>query len=111
MWSFLSRLGRDVLKRLVFVVWQSDRVSAEEGASAVKRLRQAMLKNLGQACPIFTGSTADRVGREKLVRWIESEVICSTSRRQRLREIEDAARVTLRKIVARPRMERQAVGR
>ena len=96
-WPFLSHLGRDVLKRLVFVVWQSDRVSSEEGANAVKRLRQAMLKNLGQACPIFIGSTTDRAGREKLERWIESEVIFSEPRRAKLREVDEVARAALRR--------------
>ncbi|MEI9897253.1 MAG: GTPase domain-containing protein [Chthoniobacter sp.] len=110
-WPFLSRLGREVLKRLVFVVWQSDRVSAEEGANSVKRLRQAMLKNLGQACPIFIGSTADRAGREKLERWIESEVILSAPRRAKLREIDEVAREALREIVNKPRADRQALER
>ncbi|MEP6669374.1 MAG: hypothetical protein ABJF10_09490 [Chthoniobacter sp.] len=110
-WAFLSRLARDVLKRLVFVVWQSDRVSAEEGANSVKRLRQAMLKNLGHASPIFIGSTADRAGREKLVRWIESEVIFSEPRRGTLREIDEIARGALREIVNKPRAERQALER
>jgi len=110
-WPFLSRLGRDVLKRLVFVVWQSDRVSSEEGANSVKRLRQAMLKNLGHASPIFIGSTADRAGREKLTRWIEGEVIFSAPRRGRLREIDEVARAALREIVNKPRAERQALER
>jgi Spy/CpxP family protein refolding chaperone len=110
-WPSLSRLGRDLLKRLVFVVWQSDRVSSEEGANAVKRLRQAMLKQLGQACPIFVGSNADRASREKLERWIETEVIFSAPRRAKLREIDETARAALREIVNKPRAERQAVGR
>ncbi|MDR3405923.1 MAG: hypothetical protein P4L99_25785 [Chthoniobacter sp.] len=110
-WPFLSRLGRDVLKRLVFVVWQSDRVSSEEGANFVKRLRQAMLKNLGHASPIFIGSTADRAGREKLTRWIEAEVIFSEPRRARLREIDEVARGALREIVNKPRAERQVLER
>jgi len=110
-WPFLSRLGRDVLKRLVFVVWQSDRVSTEEGANSVKRLRQAMLKNLGHASPIFVGSTADRAGREKLTRWIEGEVIFSEPRRAKLREIDEVARAALREIVNKPRAERQALER
>ena len=110
-WGFLPRLGRDLLKRLVFVVWQCDRVSAEEGAIFVKRLRQAMLRNLGQACPIFTSSTADRSGREKLERWIETEVIFAEPRRQRLREIDEVARAALREIVAWPRAERQVLER
>ena len=33
------RMERDVLKRLVFVIWQSTRVSPDECANAVKRLR------------------------------------------------------------------------
>jgi len=110
-WTFLSRLGRDLLRRLIFVVWQSDRVSAEECAIAVKRLRQAMLKNLGQACPIFVGSAVDPAAREKLERWIESEVIFAEPRRVRLRDIGDVARAALREIVARPRTEGQAVER
>jgi hypothetical protein len=107
----LSRLGRDVLKRLVFVVWQCDRVSSEEGTMVVKRLRQAMLRNLAQACPIFTGAKSDAAGREKLERWIETEIILSAPRRARLREIADVARAALREIVARPRAERQALDR
>jgi len=110
-WSFLSHLSRELLKRLVFVVWQSDRVSPEEGASAVKRLRQAMLKNLGQACPIFIGSKTDTAAREKLVRWIETEIIFSEPRRAKLQKIDEAARTALREIVNKPRAERQALDR
>jgi len=110
-WDSLPRLGRDLLKRLVFVVWQCDRVSAEEGAASVKRLRQAMLRNLAQACPIFTGSQIDSAGRDKLERWIESEVILSEARRVRLREINEVARETMREIVAKPRAERLALDR
>lgn len=110
-WPFLSRLGRDVLKRLIFVVWQSDRVSPEEGANSVKRLRQAMLKNIGQASPIYIGSTTDRGAREKLVRWIETEVIFSEPRRARLREIDEIARGALREIVNKPRADREALER
>jgi hypothetical protein len=111
MWPFLSRFGRDLLKRLVFVVWQSDRVSSEQGAKVVKRLRQAMLKHLGQACPIFIASASERAGREKLERWIENEVILAESRRARLLEIGEAARAALREIVAKPRAESRAVER
>lgn len=110
-WPFLSRLGRDVLKRLIFVVWQSDRVSPEEGANSVKRLRTAMLKNIGQACPIFIGSTSDRAARTKLVRWIETEVIFSEPRRARLREIDEIARGALKEIVNKPRADREALER
>ena len=110
-WPFLLPFGRDVLKRLVFVVWQSTRVSPDECANAVKRLRQAMLKNLGQACPIFIGSAADRAAREKLGRWIESEVIFAEPRRTKLSEIDEAARAALREIVSKPRVERQALDR
>ncbi|HEY3897309.1 MAG TPA: hypothetical protein VGM54_01780 [Chthoniobacter sp.] len=108
-WHSLSHLGRDLLKRLVFVVWQWERVSADESANSLKRLRQAMLRNLGQACPIFTGSKVDSSGREKLERWIETEVILSAARRGRLREIDAVAQDTLREIVAKPRAERQAL--
>lgn len=110
-WPFVSKLGRDVLKRLIFIVWQSDRVSPEEGANAVKKLRQTMLKNIGQACPIFIGSTRDRAAREKLVRWIETEVIFSGPRRARLREIDEIARGALREIVDKPRADREALER
>ena len=110
-WESLPHLGRDLLKRLVFVVWQWERVSADESANSMKRLRQAMLRNLGQACPIFTASKVDPAGREKLERWIETEVILSEARRGRLREIDAVARETLREIVAKPRAERQALDR
>lgn len=110
-WSFLERLPRELLKRLVFVVWQSDRVSPDEGANAVKRLRQAMLKNLGQACPIFIGSKNDPAAREKLVRWIETEIIFSEPRRAKLQKIDETARAALREIVNKPRAERKALER
>jgi hypothetical protein len=110
-WPFLSKLGRDVLKRLIFVVWQSDRVSPDEGANSVKRLRTAMLKNIGQACPIYIGSNNDRAAREKLVRWIETEVIFSEPRRARLREIDEIARGALKEIVDKPRADREALER
>ncbi|HSI12643.1 MAG TPA: hypothetical protein VK961_11395, partial [Chthoniobacter sp.] len=110
-WPFLSRLGRDVLKRLIFVVWQSDRVSPEEGANAVKRLRGAMFKNIGLACPIFIGSASDRAARTKLVRWIETEVIFSEPRRARLREIDEIARGALKEIVNKPRADRMVLER
>jgi hypothetical protein len=70
-----------------------------------------MLRNLGQACPIFTGSKIDPASREKLERWIESEVILSEARRGRLREIDAVARETLREIVAKPRAQRHALDR
>lgn len=107
-WTFLLRLGRDALRRTVVVVWQSDRGSPEEGASAVKRLRQAMLKNLGHACPIFAASGKDRTGREKLARWIESEVIFSKARRARLAEIDRLARNALEEIAGKPHATEQA---
>lgn len=102
-WDLLVRLGRDVLKRTVFVVWQRDQVSSGEAAPAVKRLRQAMLKNLGLACPIFTASAHDLAEREKLLRWLESEVIFSTTRRVRLEDLDRLAEEALREVVARPR--------
>ncbi len=107
-WVFLLRLGRDALRRTVVVVWQSDRGSPEEGANAMKRLRQAMLKNLGHACPIFAASERDRAGREKLVRWIESEVIFSAARRTRLAEIDLLARNALEEISGKPHATEQA---
>ncbi len=102
-WKFLSRLGREALKRTIFVAWQSDRVPPAEATQAVKRLRQAMLKNLGQACPIFPASAQDSAGREKLIRWLESEVIFSTLRRTRLDDLNRLAEEALRDIAARPR--------
>ena len=106
-WTFLLRLGRDALRRTVVVVWQSDRGLPEEGANAVKRLRQAMLKNLGHACPIFAASGRDRPGREKLGRWIESEVIFSKARRTRLAEIDRLARNALEEIAGKPHATEQ----
>ena len=107
-WIFLLRLGRDALRRTVVVVWQNDRGSPEEGSNAVKRLRQAMLKNLGHACPIFAASEKDRAGREKLGRWIESEVIFSAARRNRLAEIDRLARNALEEIAGKPHATEQA---
>ena len=101
-WALLPHLGRDLLKRLVFVVWQGEHFSADEGANSMKKLRQAMLRNLSQACPIFTASKVDATSREKLERWIESEVVLSEARRGRLREIDAVARETLREIVTKP---------
>ena len=106
-WEFLARLGRDTLRRTVFVVWHSDRISPDDGAGAVKRLRQAMLKNLGHACPIFAASGRDRGGREKLVRWIESEVIFSASRRAGVAEIHRLAQAALRELADRPQVDEQ----
>jgi hypothetical protein len=70
-----------------------------------------MLKNLGQACPIFIGSAADRAAREKLERWIETEIIFSASRQAKLREIDETARAALREIIDKPRLARQALDR
>jgi hypothetical protein len=107
-WEFLLRMGRDALKRTIFVVWQSDRVSSDEGANAVKRIRQAMLKNLGHACPIFAATGKDRAGREKLTRWIENEVIFSGIRRTRLAEIDRLAHEALGEIAGKPHAVEQA---
>ncbi len=107
-WEFLARLGREVLKRTVFVVWQSDRVPPAEAAQAVKRLRQAMLKNLSQACPIFAASAQDAPGREKLLRWLESEVIFSTARRTRLTDLDRLAEEALREVATRPRASEES---
>ena len=107
-WTFLMRLGRDALKRTVVVVWQSDRVSPEEAAGTVKRLQQAMLKNLGHACPIFAASTEDRAAREKLAQWIEKEAIFSPPRRARLIGIVRLAHEVLRGVAAEPQAADQA---
>lgn len=107
-WEFLLRLGRDALRRTVFVVSQSDRITAEEGAMAVKRLRQAMLKNLGHACPIFGASARDRSGREKLLRWIETEIIFSPRRRALLSDIDRVAQEALREIAGQPQATERA---
>lgn len=107
-WEFLQRLSRELLRRVVFVVWQSDRVSPDEAANTVKRLRQAMLKNLAHACPIFAASEKDRAGREKLVRWIENEVIFSEPRRARLSDIDRLAHEALREIAGKPAATEQA---
>jgi hypothetical protein len=101
-WEFLQRLSRELLRRVVFVVWQSDRVSPDEGANTVKRLRQGMLKNLAHACPIFAASENDRGSREKLVRWIENQIIFSEPRRTRLSDIDRLAHEALREIAGKP---------
>ncbi len=106
-WRFLQGLGREILKRLVLVVWQTDRGTADEAALAVKRLRQAMLKHLGQGCPIFAASKQDQAGREKLARWIENEVVFSETRRARFREIGGVAQEAMRQIAGQPRAAAQ----
>jgi hypothetical protein len=102
-WDFLQRFGRDALKRSVFVIWQAHPASSGESTLAVKRLRQAMLKNLSQAAPIFIVSGSDRASHDKLLRWIENEVIFSAPRRARLMEVDNLAHDALRAIAAPPR--------
>lgn len=101
-WEFLRRLGREALRRTVFVVWQADRASAEEATAAAKKMRQSMLKGLGQACPIFTVSPQEASGRDKLVRWLESEIVFSARRRTHLEQLDQLARRTLRSIAEGP---------
>lgn len=101
-WDFLARLGREALRRMVFVVWQADRAAVEEAAMAVKRLRQSMLKGLGQACPIFTVGLQESNGRGKLIRWLESEVVFSARRRMHLEQLDQLARQALRGIIEEP---------
>ncbi len=107
-WEFLARLGREALKRTVFIVWQADRAAAEEATTAVKRMRQSMLKGLGQACPIFTVSPLEAGGRDKLIRWLESEIVFSARRRTHLEQLDQLARHTLRGISEGPQVAAQA---
>lgn len=110
-WTFLRRLGREALKHTVFIVWQASRGSVDEGTNAMKRLRQAMLKNLGQACPIFVASAQDRAALEKLERWIENEIIFSGPHRAGFQEIGAIAQATLREVAGKPRAAAQVLRR
>lgn len=110
-WNILEPLDRDALRRCVFVIQQSDVVTAFELPPIVKRLRQLMLTQLDQACPMFPVSAQTRHGLDKLERYIDSEIVVSQGRCQRLREICDTGREILAGIAAQSRAAAQTAER
>ena len=108
-WTLLSRLDQRELKRAVFIADASG-----EGVldAAAKRLRQVMLKRLGQACPIFpvdtrqtlaariVGDTATLAasGIEKLEHYIDREVAEGRARRAPVDLARGRAREILKQI-------------
>jgi hypothetical protein len=117
-WTLLSRLDPARLQRVVFVVDTSGSdVSLDEAA---KRLRQSMLKRLGQARPIFPIDTrgalaahiiGDRAalavsGLDKLEQYIDREVAEGITRRAPVDLARGRARELLKQITA---VSREAV--
>ncbi|HEX8294864.1 MAG TPA: GTPase [Chthoniobacteraceae bacterium] len=110
-WEFLTSLERDQLRRFIFLVQGCDLVTPDEVLLSVKRLRHTMLARLNQACPIFTVSALTRAGLEKVERYIESEIIASDARCQKLREVCEAGSALLHELAAGPRLALQAAER
>ncbi len=114
-WDFLKLISKKWLKRVVFVLQQSDLRDPEEIASIIKHLEQTMMEKLGQACPIFpvaakkafqaktSGLPAPEVaaalaqsGFDKLESYINDSVATGEARLGKLRSVAQTAQVLLR---------------
>ncbi len=86
-WDFLATADRALLQRFIFLVQQADVVEGEALMNAVLGLHDRLRDTLGETRPIFIVSAHTRAGLEKLERYLDSEIIGSPARFQKLREI------------------------
>ncbi len=86
-WDFLASAERDLLPRFVFLMQQADAVEGDALMDAVLGLHDRLRETLGEPRPIFAVSAQTRAGLEKLERYLDTEVIGSPARFQKLREI------------------------
>jgi tRNA U34 5-carboxymethylaminomethyl modifying GTPase MnmE/TrmE len=118
-WEFLRFINKKWLKRVAFVVQQSDLRTPDEIAAISRHLEQTMLERIGQACPIFAvsakpalaaklsgenvGETLAATGLDKLEAFINAEVAAGESRIGKLRSVCQTAQVMLGDMGARAR--------
>lgn len=90
-WKFVARADRELLRHFVFLVQQADAVEGDELMNAVLGLHDRLRETLGEPHPIFAVSAHTRAGLEKFERHLDSEIIGSPGRFEKLREICTAA--------------------
>lgn len=110
-WDFLSKLDRETLRRLVFVIQRSDLSSENEMLLTVKKLRHTMLNRLAQACPIFNVSAQTGAGLEKLRQYVDCEVIASARRCRKMTKLCEDARSLLHSLSLQPKNQVEAAER
>ena len=112
-WQFLQHIHRKWLKKVIFVLQQTDLRSPEEVAKIVEHMEQTMLQKVGERCPLFPVSarcayeskhTDDEAKRAQLWEksgfgalegFINSSVADGTSRHDKLRSVCRSAQVIL----------------
>lgn len=117
-WDFLALIQKKWLKKVAFIVQQSDLRSQEEVDRIVNHLRQTSLQKIGIECPVFAVSaklalesvrgTADPDKWQSshfpdLERHINESVITNDGRREQLRSIQTTALVVLKQQAERVR--------
>lgn len=114
-WEFLRLISKKWLKRVVFVLQQSDLRSPEEIEAVIKHLEQTMMEKLGQVCPIFpvaakkaflaktSGQGPEAVqaalaesGFDKLEGYINDEVTSGEAGLGKLRSVAQTSQVLLK---------------
>ncbi|MGB8168806.1 MAG: hypothetical protein WCF18_15015 [Chthoniobacteraceae bacterium] len=86
-WEFLGQTDREFLRHFVFLVQQADAVEGDQLMSTVLGLHDRLRERLGEEHPIFAVSAQTRAGMEKLESYLDTEIIGSPARFQKLREI------------------------
>jgi GTPase SAR1 family protein len=112
-WQFLQHVHRKWLKKVVFVLQQTDLRSPDEVAKIIEHMDQTMLQKIGERCPLFPVSarcaweskhTADpakraelweRSGFGKLEGFINGTITEGTARNDKLRSVCRSAQVIL----------------
>ncbi|HEY5751652.1 MAG TPA: dynamin family protein [Chthoniobacterales bacterium] len=117
-WDFLALIQKKWLKKVAFVLQQSDLRSHEEVDRIVSHLRQTSLQKIGVECPVFAvsaklalESARGIANPEKweashfpdLERHIDESVITNDGRREQLRSIQTTALVLLKQQVEKVR--------
>ena len=112
-WQFLQHVHRKWLKKVIFVLQQTDLRSPDEVAKIVEHMQQTMLQKVGERCPLFPVSarcafeskhTADEQQRVQLWEksgfgaledFINTSVSDGTARNDKLRSVCRSAQVIL----------------
>ncbi len=112
-WQFLQHVHRKWLKKVIFVLQQTDLRSPDEVAKIVEHMQQTMLQKVGERCPLFPVSarcafeskhTADEPQRAQLWEksgfgaledFINKSVSDGTARNDKLRSVCRSAQVIL----------------
>ena len=112
-WQFLQHVHRKWLKKVIFVLQQTDLRSPDEVAKIVEHMQQTMLQKVGERCPLFPVSarcafeskhTSDEPQRAQLWEksgfgaledFINKSVSDGTARNDKLRSVCRSAQVIL----------------